>query len=81
MDFRKIVKSAGVTHAEASKKMFPNNANPYQAYTRLAAKEIALDEDQLRALSEITGYSVCQIIEMRSTGKQQVSHTSKKEVY
>ena len=80
MDFRKIVKSAGKTHADASKKMFPNNNNPYQAYTRIAAKGIPLNEDQLHALSEITGYSVCQIIEMRSTGKQEVKHTSKKEV-
>lgn len=80
MDFRKIVKSAGVTHAEASKKMFPNNANPYQAYTRLGAKGIPLNEDQLRALSEITGYSVCQIIEMRSTGKQKVQHTKKEAI-
>ena len=79
MDFRKIVKSAGKTHAEASKKMFPLNSNPYQAYTRIAAKGIPLNEDQLHALSEVTGYRVCQIIEMRATGKQKVSHT-KKEV-
>ena len=84
MDFRKIVKSAGKTHAEASKKMFPNSTYAYQAYTRMACEDLPLNEDQLRALSDVTGYPVCQIIEMRDRrshiGKQEVSHTAKKEV-
>lgn len=76
MDFRKIVKSSGKTHAEASKKMFPETKFPYQAYTRIASQNIPLNENQLQALSEVTGYSVCQIVEMR-TGNQ--AHISKKE--
>jgi hypothetical protein len=83
MDFRKIVKSAGKTHAEASKKMFPNSTYAYQAYTRMACEDLPLNEDQLRALSDVTGYPVCQIIEMRQrrshVAKQVVGHTDKKE--
>jgi hypothetical protein len=65
MDFRKIVKSSGKTHKEAAKKMFPNATWPYHAYTRFASENLPLDENHLQALSEITGYSVSQIIEMR----------------
>lgn len=79
MDFRKIVKSAGITHREAAEKMFPNNSYPYTAYTRMASQGIPLNENQLAALSEVTGYSVQQIVEMRSIGKQKVTHTKKIE--
>lgn len=79
MDFRKIVKSAGKTHAEAAKKMFPHAQYSYQAYTRMACEGLPLNEDQIEALSEVTGYSKCQILEMRDR-KRKVGHTAKNEV-
>lgn len=77
MDFRKIVKSSGKTHREAAEKMFPNNTYPYTAYTRMASQGIPLNETQLMALSEVTGYSIQQIMEMRAIGKQKVVPTKK----
>lgn len=72
MDIRKIVKSAGKTHAYVSKLMFPDAKYPYQAYTRVASQGIHLNEFQLNALAEATGYSICQIMEMRAGNKRHV---------
>ena len=79
MDFREIVKSVGKTHAEAATAMYPGNKYAYQAYTRQACEGLPLNELQLQALAEVTGYSICQIMEMRANGKQHVQHTPKKE--
>lgn len=79
MDVRKIIKSAGKTNTEAAKKMFPNAKYPYQALTRWACEGNPLNEDQIEALSEVTGYSKCQILEMRDR-KRKVGHTPKNEV-
>ena len=65
MEINEIVKKAGKTHAEVSRAMFPDNKRPYMAYWRMISKKVPMNEKQLIALSEATGYSIIEILEMR----------------
>ena len=65
MNLKEIVKKSGKLHREAAEKMFPGVTYAYQSYDRYSKLNIPLNENHLKALSEVTGYSIAEIMEMK----------------
>lgn len=58
IDVKKVINFCDLDFQEVAKKLFPDNKYPASALTRVAENKALLDEQQVMALSKITGLPI-----------------------